>query len=188
MRTIKKYANRKLYDTENKKYISMKKLRELIQQGEEVTVVEHVTGKDITSQVVSQILANEKKDGKSGVSYKVLVDLLRNSSESLAQYARKSARRLSPGKKQPKNEKNGPEEKEDVSQGILGWIADKVEEQVMDLLSAMKLAPKSQVEALETELAHLSRRVSRLEMAVTRVNQDPESSAKSDPSSKNADA
>ena len=64
-RKIKKYANRKLYDTTDKKYVSLDRLSELIKAGEEVTIEDNETGEDITAGVVSQLLAREKKDGEA---------------------------------------------------------------------------------------------------------------------------
>ena len=64
MRKIKKYANRKLYDTKEKQYISMDQLSELIKAGEDVSIVDNKTGEDLTSSIVSQLLAKERKQSQ----------------------------------------------------------------------------------------------------------------------------
>jgi polyhydroxyalkanoate synthesis repressor PhaR len=62
---IKRYPNRKLYDTAAKRYIALDGIRELIRQGDEVQIVDNVTGEDLTTVILSQvILGNEKR--KSG--------------------------------------------------------------------------------------------------------------------------
>ncbi len=56
MRTIKKYANRRLYDTETSAYINLDGLAELIRAGEEIHVVDVKTGADLTREVLLQVI------------------------------------------------------------------------------------------------------------------------------------
>ena len=65
MPTIKRYANRKLYDTEAKQYISLEGIAEMIRQGVGVQVIDNVSGDDITAQTLSQIIleGEKKQDG-----------------------------------------------------------------------------------------------------------------------------
>ena len=67
MHLIKKYANRKLYDTTDKRYLTMDRLAELIKSGEEVSIVDNETGDDLTSSIVSQLLAREDSDTDKAV-------------------------------------------------------------------------------------------------------------------------
>jgi polyhydroxyalkanoate synthesis regulator protein len=60
MHKIKKYANGRLYDTTNKKYITLKQLSEMIQKGEKISIVLTKTGADITSSVISKLSVNRK--------------------------------------------------------------------------------------------------------------------------------
>lgn len=61
MPTIKRYANRKLYDTETKRYVTLDDLAAFVRQGEDVRVVDHATGEDLTSQTLFQIIFEEEK-------------------------------------------------------------------------------------------------------------------------------
>jgi len=56
MRTIKKYANRRLYDTQTSAYINLEGLAELIRAGEEIRVVHVKTGDDLTREVLLQVI------------------------------------------------------------------------------------------------------------------------------------
>lgn len=56
MRVIKKYSNRKLYDTSDSKYVNIKTVKELINNGETIKVVKHETGDDITRSVLLEVL------------------------------------------------------------------------------------------------------------------------------------
>lgn len=61
MPVIKRYANRKLYDTESKRYVTLEDLTEFIRRGEDVRVVDHVTGEDLTSVTLLQVIFEEEK-------------------------------------------------------------------------------------------------------------------------------
>jgi len=63
LRQIKKYANRKLYDTEEKRYVSLSHIASLVREGEEIQVVDNETGDDITGLVLSQILREQERQG-----------------------------------------------------------------------------------------------------------------------------
>ena len=56
MLVIKRYPNRKLYDTEAKRYITLDGITELIHRGEDLHVVDHETGEDLTTVTLSQII------------------------------------------------------------------------------------------------------------------------------------
>ena len=58
---IKRYSNRKLYDTEARRYVSLSEVAVMIRQGQDVQVVDHDTGRDITSLTLFQILLGEEK-------------------------------------------------------------------------------------------------------------------------------
>ena len=61
--TIKKYANRRLYDTESSAYITLDKLAAMIREGRDFEVVDAKTGDDITHQVLTQIIVDEEARG-----------------------------------------------------------------------------------------------------------------------------
>lgn len=58
---IKKYANRKLYDTQNSRYITLEGISKLVREGHDIQVVERDTGRDLTSLILSQIVMGEEK-------------------------------------------------------------------------------------------------------------------------------
>ena len=66
MITIKKYANGRLYDTDNKQYVTKNQLSELIEGKEKIRVVLAKTGKDVTSSVVSSLPISKKVKPNSG--------------------------------------------------------------------------------------------------------------------------
>ena len=58
---IKRYANRKLYNTDTSRYITLKGIAALLSEGDEVRVVDNETGEDITQVALSQILVDNKR-------------------------------------------------------------------------------------------------------------------------------
>lgn len=82
-RLIKRYENRKLYDTVESRYVSLRDLAELVRSGEDVQIIDKVSGKDITAQTLTQVILEEGKRGKSVISTELLHELLRKSGEML---------------------------------------------------------------------------------------------------------
>jgi polyhydroxyalkanoate synthesis repressor PhaR len=86
--TIKRYPNRKLYDTSRKKYITLEGINELIRDGEAIVVLDNVTGEDITAVTLSQVIfENEKKKG-GFLSRAVLLGLIQSGGTTLHQLRR----------------------------------------------------------------------------------------------------
>jgi polyhydroxyalkanoate synthesis repressor PhaR len=63
--TIKKYANRRLYDTESSTYITLDRLAAMVREGREFQVVDAKTGEDITRSVLTQIIVDEEARGST---------------------------------------------------------------------------------------------------------------------------
>lgn len=82
-RRIKRYDNRKLYDTETSEYVSLSDIADLVRRGETVEVVDNATEEDITAQTLTQIILEEGKDGHEVISSDLLHTLLRRSGEVL---------------------------------------------------------------------------------------------------------
>ena len=58
---IKRYANRKMYNTETSRYITLKGIAALIEEGKEVRVIDKESGEDVTSVALSQILVDSER-------------------------------------------------------------------------------------------------------------------------------
>ena len=83
--TIKKYANRRLYDTESSAYITLDRLAQMVREGREFEVVDAKTGEDITRQVLTQIIVDEEARGATMLPLsflKQLIGLYGNSMQS----------------------------------------------------------------------------------------------------------
>src|SRR5687768_18188359 len=73
---IKKYANRRLYDTESSSYITLDRLAEMVRQKREFKVVDARSGDDITHNVLTQIIMDEESRGKTMLPINFLRQLI----------------------------------------------------------------------------------------------------------------
>ena len=74
--TIKKYANRRLYDTESSTYITLDRLAQMVREGREFEVVDAKSGEDITRHVLTQIIVDEESRGTTMLPINFLKQLI----------------------------------------------------------------------------------------------------------------
>lgn len=89
MRTIKRYPNRKLYDLDRKRYVTLDNIAIMIQEGEDVQVIDHETGDDLTSITLSQIIFEREKKRSGFLPKSILTSLIRTGGGTL-DYLRRS--------------------------------------------------------------------------------------------------
>src|SRR5437773_5261533 len=77
-RLIKKYPNRRLYDTRTSTYITLADVKKLVLQGEEFQVVDAKTSEDLTRQILLQIILEEESAGAPMFSSDLLSQLIRS--------------------------------------------------------------------------------------------------------------
>jgi polyhydroxyalkanoate synthesis repressor PhaR len=85
MLIVKKYSNRRLYDTAKSRYITLEDLALLIRQGTDVSVLDAHSGDDLTQQILTQIIL-ESRGGARLLPTKLLVRLIRMEDEALAEF------------------------------------------------------------------------------------------------------
>ena len=83
IRIIKKYPNRRLYDTEISSYITIEDVRQLIVDGEDFEVRDAKTGDDLTRTVLLQIISEQEQDGEPVLSTQLLSQIIRFYGDSL---------------------------------------------------------------------------------------------------------
>jgi polyhydroxyalkanoate synthesis repressor PhaR len=82
-KTIKRYPNRKMYDTEESRYVNLDELAAMIREGIEVRVVDHKSGEDVTGMVLAQILYEEERRKQGTLSTDVMQRIVRFGEENL---------------------------------------------------------------------------------------------------------
>ncbi|HEV8323955.1 MAG TPA: polyhydroxyalkanoate synthesis regulator DNA-binding domain-containing protein [Myxococcota bacterium] len=82
-RVIKRYSNRKLYDTANSRYVTLEQIREMVKEGEDVKIVDNNTKEDLTSVTLAQIIFEEEKRQRSFLPLATLRGIIRSGGEQL---------------------------------------------------------------------------------------------------------
>ena len=88
---VKRYPNRKLYNTDAKSYVTLDQLAELIRTGEEVQILDHHTGEDLTAVTLTQIIFEQEKKQGGYLPRSVLTGLIQSGGQTLANLRRSLA-------------------------------------------------------------------------------------------------
>jgi polyhydroxyalkanoate synthesis repressor PhaR len=75
-RVIRKYGNRRLYDTAGKRYVNLEEIAEMIRGGADVQVLDAAAGDDITASILTQIVVEETRTGGAGLPVEILRELI----------------------------------------------------------------------------------------------------------------
>ena len=167
MPTIKRYPNRKLYDTEAKRYVTLDQLTGMIQAGEEVQVVDHESGDDLTTLTLTQIILEQEKKRSGFLPQHLLTGLIRAGGDTVEQLIRSiqiGVNRPSaddPAEQTQEQTGDGSENRDDQGEGASSverarQIAD---ERLTEMLHLINVPSRREVEALQVQLAVLSQRL-----------------------------
>ena len=86
MRIIKKYPNRRLYDTEDSKYITLEDISVLVTENKEFVVIDSKTESDLTRNILLQIIIEKEQSSIPIFSTKVLTQIIRSYKNQLQQH------------------------------------------------------------------------------------------------------
>lgn len=87
---IKRYQNRKLYDTKNSSYVTLEDIAAMIRRGDDIRVVDNRTKEDLTTVTLMQIIFEEEKKQKSLVPLSFLKRVIREGSGVLIEFVQKT--------------------------------------------------------------------------------------------------
>jgi len=82
-RIVKRYSNRKLYDTRESRYVTLLQIAEMVRAGEEVQIIDNATKDDLTEVTLAQIIYEEQKQHSRSVPLQTLRDLIHQRGEKL---------------------------------------------------------------------------------------------------------
>ena len=83
---IKRYGNRRLYNTETKSYVNYGDLAKIVRDGNDVQVIDSTSGEDVTKAVLIQVILEEEKNNKTVLPTEFLFQLLRSREESMQDF------------------------------------------------------------------------------------------------------
>src|SRR5688572_665037 len=89
-RVIKRYANRKLYDTRDSRYVTLPQIAELVRSGEDVQIIDNRTKENLTSITLAQIIYESEKSAEASArqGVKTLRDFIQVGGEKLMAHLR----------------------------------------------------------------------------------------------------
>jgi polyhydroxyalkanoate synthesis repressor PhaR len=88
MKLIKRYTNRKLYDTERSCYVTLDEIAEMVREGEEVSIIDNRTGEDLTTVTLAQIVFEEEKKDRRMLPIQTLRLIIQSPSDFLQRLTR----------------------------------------------------------------------------------------------------
>ena len=83
---LKKYANRRLYDTTKRAFVSLSQVAELVKQGREIEVTDDKTGKDVTAFILTQVVLEEVKKKSLLLPVSLLTLMIRYGDSVLSEF------------------------------------------------------------------------------------------------------
>jgi polyhydroxyalkanoate synthesis repressor PhaR len=197
-RVIKRYSNRKLYDTKDSRYVTLQQIGEMVRAGEEVQIIDNATKEDKTEVTLALIISEDLKSQPRSVPLGTLRDLIQERGERLLNQLREGPiGRLIPGAGEdapavesveapaPPAAPAPTQEAEKAVQGAKARITEIVEnskhtldqwqhavdERVRHIVPAL-----NPFRDLQSEVERLSRRVEELEGLVQKLSGSPAAS------------
>jgi polyhydroxyalkanoate synthesis repressor PhaR len=169
MPLIKRYPNRKLYDTESKRYVTLDDIAAMIRMGNDIQVSDHESGEDVTTLTLTQIILEQEKKSAGYLPHSLLTNLIRSGGSTLDQW-RKSLQqgvanlggvgRLSGAGLEEHMAKLIEQGKLSVeqAQGLL-----KLDTLLADILHALNVPTQSDINTLRTRIEELNAKLGELE-------------------------
>jgi polyhydroxyalkanoate synthesis repressor PhaR len=163
-RIIKRYSNRKLYDTKDSRYVTLLQIAEMVRAGEEVQIIDNNTKDDLTEITLAQIIYEEQKAHSRNVPLQTLKELIHARTEKvLADLREGPIGRLIPGAKPGEEKEEVPVK--DVKPTLVDQAKEKLEEVQHNLDERVRATLSSfrPFQQLQQEVKRLNERIEELE-------------------------
>lgn len=136
-KVIKRYQNRKLYDTTDSCYVTLEDIAEMIKLGEEVQIIDNASKEDITSLTFAQIILEEQRKKTNVLPLQILTDMIRTRGGVLRELLAKT-----------------------IESGVreIGHVREFVDEKIRPAMENVQNIP-----TLQSELKHLREKLETLE-------------------------
>ena len=168
-KVIKRYTNRKLYDTVESRYVTLDEIAHMIKGGAEVKIIDNRTKEDLTSVTLAQIIFEEEKK-RSQMPLGVLREIIRHGGEAVAGFYAEKAGTLVGKVAELKSKTESI--REDLSARVTGMFR-KPEEAVDELRGKVDSAVKQALDVLgpaaKAEIERLQKRIQELEQKIEQL-------------------
>jgi polyhydroxyalkanoate synthesis repressor PhaR len=192
---IKRYGNRKLYDTETSAYVTLDGIAELVRQGHDLRVVDNDSGEDLTAVTFAQIIFEEEKRKAGLLSLPVLRWIIHRGGEALHEILDRVERGREALDSARESVEKGVQQlvgrgREASGRGLLGEILEQPQKQLDHLQKRIDAQVRESVDrftshpAIQREISRLERSVKRLEQQLARLKHKPARSRRGKTASK----
>lgn len=171
-RVVKRYANRKLYDTTSSRYVALDDVAAFVRRGDEVEVTDNESGEDLTAVTLAQIILEDERKKKSFLSLPVLQDLVRYGGDALAEATKqgmeafgemreRAEKRVSELVPEPGSGAGLIDDMLETSRRRIDDLQRRVDEGLKESVSRLRTVPGigPEVERLETGLREIEARL-----------------------------
>lgn len=166
-RIIKRYANRKLYDTDQSSYVTLDEIAEMVSAGADVQIIDNRTGEDLSSVTLAQIVFEQEKKQSGAIPLVALRQMIQSGGEI---FQRKVA--------QPVHGMlNKADESSEAIAGTLSAFVDRSHEAIEDMQKRIDerihsaLETMTQLPLLQSEVSTLRARIRELEHRIEELEQ-----------------
>ncbi len=176
---MKRYSNRKLYDTKDSRYVTLLQIAEMVRNGEEVQIIDNNSKQDLTEVTLAQIIYEEQKAHSRSVPLQTLKELLHQRTEKVLSDLREGPiGRLIPGTLPGSKDEKAADKPEDAAAAAPRTkLVDSAKETLEDwqhkIDERVKAALLSPLQNLQNEVKRLSARIEELEKKLKASNQKP---------------
>jgi polyhydroxyalkanoate synthesis repressor PhaR len=173
-RLVKRYSNRKLYDTSESRYVTLDEISRWVKAGEEVKIVENESGEDLTAVTFAQIILEEERKKNGYLSLPLLRNLIQHGEAALQNIAATVDRGMEAIRTAPDRARSRVQELTNVSDR-LGELQRRLDEVVRRSVEAVTSHP-----TFQQEMRRIERTILALEARVGRLRNGTEKAAADD--------
>ena len=170
-RLVKRYSNRKLYDTSESRYVTLDEIARWVKSGEEVKILENESGEDLTAVTFAQIILEEERKKSGLLSLRVMRELIQHGESALQGLAETVDRGI--GAIRPAAEAARTRVHERVQEGVqnLTTVADRLTEiqRNIDEVVRRQVERVTSSPALQREMERIERTARMLEARIARL-------------------
>ncbi len=173
VRLIKRYPNRKFYDTWNSSYVTLEDISNMIKRGYDVKVIDNKTGEDITSLILSQVFFEEGKRRRATLPISVLKKLIIGGEDAISQFFSRLAQTSLQSLKDTSDRiAEGTDEGlvkiKDLmvlTQKMIEDFQNRIDQRTREFLERLYLAPSQvkKIESLQKKVEELEAKIKELE-------------------------
>jgi polyhydroxyalkanoate synthesis repressor PhaR len=157
-RTIKRYGNRKLYDTQESRYVTLEDISGFVKAGEDVRVVDNDSGEDLTAVTFAQIILEEERKKNGFVPVPTLRRMIQQGEQALQGIVEKVDKGMESGRKMIDDIIAAPQKR---LEGLQHRIDERVEEAV-DRLKALPADLQRQLTRIEKSIREFETRLAKI--------------------------